>query len=331
MDSKYLDKEDELLSLKPTAGDIDVMVPNYLKEKLWSFLKEIEDKKINNFIYIGNNKETISSIIDQINALFEYDYKIGKVYTQIDFVFVPFDENGIPTEWSKFSHSSTFGDLKSGIKAVFHKYLIRSIAHAVSQLGDVVFATKASTCKKIRISKAKKSNHFLKFSVSKGIRVAYEPMICNGEQVYYDGKPVYKELPTDKSIYETEIKNIFKMLFGKEPSKSEEEKMWSFVGLLDLINKYLNRKEIELTFERFLELLWETKNGKNIAQELERDNPQLDYEIKKAAVEKFIDNFKFLKNKLDNNLIDEYYKNYGKKSLLKEILLESRKEYYEYL
>ena len=171
----------------------------------------------------------------------------------------------------------------------------------------------------------------MKFSVSKGIRVAYEPMICNGEQVYYDGKPVYKELPTDKSIYETEIKNIFKMLFGKEPSKSEEEKIWSFVGLLDLINKYLNRKEIEFTFERFLELLWETKNGKNIAQELERDNPQLDYEIKKAAVEKFIDNFKFLKNKLDNNLIDEYYKNYGKKSLLKEILLESRKEYYEYL
>ena len=200
----------------------------------------------------------------------------------------------------------------------------------MSQLGDVVFATKTSTCEKLRISKAKKSNHFLKFSVSKGIRVAYEPMICNGEQVYYDGKPVYKELPTDKSIYETEIKNIFKMLFGKEPSKSEEEKMWSFVGLLDLINKYLNRKEIEFTFERFLELLWETKNGKNIAQELERDNPQLDYEIKKAAVEKFIDNFKFLKNKLDNNLIDEYYKNYGKKSLLKEILLESRKEYYEY-
>jgi hypothetical protein len=53
-------------------------------------------------------------------------------------------------------------------------------------------------------------------------------------------------------------------------------------------------------------------------------------EIKKAAVEKFIDNFKFLKNKLDDNLIDEYYKNYGKKGLLKEILLESRKEYYEH-
>jgi len=244
MDGNYLDNE-KLLDLKPTAGDIDVMVPEDLKKDLWVFLKLIENKKIKNFIYIGNNKETVTSINDQINALFEYDYKNGKVYTQIDFEFVPF-ENNIPTEWSKFSHSSTFKDLEAGVKAVFHKYLIRSIAHSVSIMGNVVFATKASNCEKLRISKSKKSNHFLKFSVSKGIRVAFEPMICNGEQVYYDGKSVYKELPTDISIYETEIKNIFKMLFGKESSKSEEEKMWSFVGLLDLMKTYLDKKEYEL-------------------------------------------------------------------------------------
>ena len=322
MDPGYLSKENELLNLKPTSGDIDVMVPEELKEQLWEFLKNIEGKNIDNFEYIGNNKPTISSIGEQINALFKYCYKKDNcVFAQIDFEFVPF-KNDIPTEWSKFSHSSTFKDLKNGVKAVFHKYLLRSISHAVSQLGDVLFATKASKCDKIRISKSKKSNHFLKFSVSKGIRVAYEPMICNGEQVYIDGKPVYKELATSQSIFETDIKNIFKMLFGKEPDSSEEKDFWSFVGLLNLMKKYLNKKQIEDTFKRFLELLWETKNGKNIAQELERDNPELDYEIKNAAVQKFIQEFPIVKKYLDEKQIEEYYKNYGQRSVFKESYYE---------
>ena len=123
MDPGYLSKEYELLNLKPTSGDIDVMVPQNLKEQLWEFLKDIEGKNIDNFEYIGNNKPTISSIGEQINALFKYCYKKDKcVFAQIDFEFVPF-ENDIPTEWSKFSHSSTFKDLENGIKAVFHKYL----------------------------------------------------------------------------------------------------------------------------------------------------------------------------------------------------------------
>ena len=82
-----------VLDLKPSAGDIDIMVPENLKEKLWNFLKSIEDKKIGNFTYIGNNKPTVSSIGEQINALFKYCYEKDKcVYAQVDFEFVPFEE-----------------------------------------------------------------------------------------------------------------------------------------------------------------------------------------------------------------------------------------------
>lgn len=330
MDVNSIDKEDEITALKPSSGDIDIMVPQEYKEDLWNLLKELEDQKITDKItYLGNNKPTISSIGEQINALFQYCYKKDKcVYSQVDFEFVPFDNKGKPTEWSKFSHSSTFKDLQNNIKAVFHKYLIRSISYAVSQINpdDVVFVTSAANCDNYekKISKTKNpDNHLLKFSVSKGIRVAYEPLICDGEPVYIDGKQVFRKLKTAESIYATDLKDIFKMIFGVEPSKQELSDFWSFVGLVDLMKKHLTKKQIQLVFERFLQLLWDNKSGKNIAQELERDNPDLDMKIKMAAVNYLLKEFPYLKKIYDKwtKKIEDYYKQYGiRESLMLQVL-----------
>ena len=97
MDPGYLDKEEELTLLKPTSGDIDIMVPENLKSDLWHFLKNIEGKTIGNFTYIGCNKPSVTSINDQINCLFEYNYGEGKIFAQTDFEFVPFSE--VNSEW----------------------------------------------------------------------------------------------------------------------------------------------------------------------------------------------------------------------------------------
>jgi len=86
--------------LKPTSGDIDITVPEETKEQVWNFLVKHEGKKFTpKFKYIGNNKPTISSIGEQINALFEY-IPYG-VYAQIDFEFVPFGTASATssTEW----------------------------------------------------------------------------------------------------------------------------------------------------------------------------------------------------------------------------------------
>jgi len=352
MDTNNLSKEEEILQLKPTSGDIDIMVPENIKEDLWNFLKEIEDKQITDKItYLGNNKPTISSIGEQINALFKYCYKKDKcVYSQVDFEFVPFEEkeieldnsrdvNGniagnkvlIPLEWSKFSHSSSLRDLEKQIKGgVFHKYLLRSLSYAVSQINpdNVVFVTSSANCDNYekKISRTKNpDNHLLKFSVSRGIRVAYEPLICDGEPVYIDGKQVFRKLKTSESIYATNLKDIFKMIFGKEPTKSDLDDFWSFAGLVNLMKKYLSKKQIQLVFQRLLQLLWENKNGKNIAQELERDNPELDMKIKMAGVNYMLKEFPYLKKEFDKwqKKIEDYYNQYGMRESLIEIIIHN--------
>jgi len=317
------DVSSNILELKPFIGDIDIMVPKNLKEKLWEFLENIENKQIENFTYIGNNKPSISSIGEQINALFEYYYKKDKcIYVQVDFRFVEFEEKNIinkkeyiPTMWSKFSHCASIEDLKIGVKAVFHKILLRSLAYASSYTDNAIFVTPSANCEnwEKKISKSKKrDNHLLKFSVSRGIRIAYEPLICDGKHVQKDGKFVYRKLKTDESIYYTDIDKIFEMIFGIKPNDEDINNFWSFMGLIKLMKKYFDEEKNKLAFYRFLELLWDN-DEKNIAQELERDNPELDYQIKINSVNYLLKEFSFLKNEYEKWLskIDSYYKKYG--------------------
>jgi len=226
----------------------------------------------------------------------------------------------IPTEWSLFAHSSSVQDLQANLKGgVNSKYLLRSLSYGASEINpdDVVFVTAAANCnnfeKKIKKTKNPDS-HLLKFSVTRGLRVAYEPLECNGEPVYLNGKQVFRQLKTEESIYNTSVRDIFKMLFGKEPTKAEIDKFWSFVGLVDLIKTYMNKKQQETIFKRFLDLLFQNKPGKNIAQELEVNNPELDYKIKVNAVEYFVNKISTLKSLYEKYKpeIDRYYSQYGK-------------------
>ena len=225
----------------------------------------------------------------------------------------------IPTEWSKFAHSSSVDDLKEEIKGVAQKYALRGLSYAVSEINpeEIVFVTAAANCKNFekKVSKTKNpDSHLLKFSVTRGLRVAYEPLLCDDEPVYINGKQVFRKLKTEESIYNTSIKDIFKMMFGKEGSKQELEKFWSFVGIVDLIKKYLNKKQQETFFKRFLDLLFQNKPGKNIGQELEVQNPELDYHIKIKAVNYLVKKISSLNSIYEKYKpeIDRYYAQYGK-------------------
>jgi hypothetical protein len=234
------------------------------------------------------------------------------------------DDKGVrnPTEFSKFGHSSTLEDLQAGIKAVLHKYLIRSVSYGVSMRPDVVLVTAKATPenwqKKI---KSKQDDSMVKFAVSSGVRLAYEPLLnVDGSPIMDErGNLVFKEIPTKESTYKKSLLEIFELLFNKTPSKEDLKNMWSFVGLVDLMRKYLNHKQIQLIIDRFVQLLWEGKDKqgewKNVAQELERDDPELDQQIKMAGVEYLRKYFpKEVENSLKNyqKHIDNYYKHYGK-------------------
>jgi len=308
MNPLNLEKEEELARLKPSSGDIDLVIPENLSEQVDKFLNDFSGN-INNFEYIGckgsKNSQTIT--------LWKYCYEKDKcVYAQIDFEYLPYEDE-MPSAFSKFSHSSTFDDMEAQVKGVFHKYLLRSIARISSKLGNVEFATKASKCGKIRISKAKKSDpHYLKFSILRGLRVAYEPMICDGEQVYENGVPVYKEIPTDKSIYKTNPNEIFEALFGVEPNSKEEKMFWSYVGLLEIMKNHFDKKTIEEIFNSFFTLLWDLRGDVNISQQLEKMSPEIDKIEKMSAINRFIKVFPYTKNLMKQDIIDKYYINYEK-------------------
>ena len=306
--------ESKILQHKNNCGDIDITVPHELKEQLWELLDSLENEFITvNCQYMGSNKLTVSSIGEQINSVFKMKFKtvneVNAVNVQIDFEFLEY-KNHKPTEWAKFSHSSSFEDCLLNIKSVNHKYLIRALVGAASVRNDIIIATPKSSPEKIILSKSKIHNtpRMLKFSVSRGIRVAYEPLISGGT-IYHDGKMVYKEIPSKTSSYITEIQEMIKLIFGVvEVSEKDLSNFQSFGGVINLMKQYLTDSQIYETHQRYLELLW-APDGRLRAQELEANNPGLDYDIKHTGYLYFIKELNLMNDAAQ--MITTYYKSYG--------------------
>jgi hypothetical protein len=297
-------KDEDILKHKTKSGDIDLIIPKEAGPNLWNLLESYKNKEIYpNVTYIGNNRTSDNKLGNQINSIFKMEFDNGyKVMAQVDFEMLEVSKEGEPDEFARFSHSSSFEDVTYGMKGVAHKYLIISMAGAATMKSNVYVVTNTSTPEKykIKVKAGKPMTEFTdaKFSVDKGLRFAYEK-----QDWEIDGKPVYKEIPTSKSTYEQKLETIFTFLFGKKPSSKELKDMWSFVGLAKLMKKYLNKQQIKKTYDRMFERVW----GR-MAQELERDNPELDYQIKDTMMKYLEDTFKI---KRDTKTVEAYYSKYG--------------------
>ena len=306
--------DDEILKFKSSAGDIDVTVPDYCRENLWKLLDSLEDKTVISGVkYKGCCQPSYSPGLQQFNSVFEIEFKSGTVYTQIDFELMPFVNNK-PNEWTKFSHSSSLSDYEKGVKGgVFHKLLIRSIVGAASIRNDVVIASPSSTPEKLKISTSKKyiNPRFTAFSVLKGIRDVFKPMLdADGNIVKYQGKEVYQEIPTKDSTFVDQIDGIFKITFHQYKASKADLKLFdSFVGVIELMKKYFDKKTIKMSHDRFINILWGEDGGR--AQELENGNPELDFSLKNSAYQYFIKELG-LKDE-SSKYVDKYYKEYGQR------------------
>jgi len=305
--------DEEVMKYKPSAGDIDITIPEELKEDLWRYLDSLEGKEIiPGAKYMGSNKPTISSIGEQINSVIMVDFGKIRAYAQVDFEFLPF-ENNVPTEWSKFSHSSSFNDAKAGVKAVHHKYLIRALVGGASVRDDIVIATGKSTPENIKLSTSKTHSipRMLKFSVTRGIRIAYEPMLDkNGKVLRLNGKQVYKEIPSKNSTYETIVSEIYKLAFRQLIGHEQDVKLFeSFVGVLQLMKKFLDKRQLKETHDRYISLLWGFSYDRG--QELEVGNPELDFQVKMAGYQRFCKELGYKDE--SKKYIESYYKDYGQR------------------
>ena len=93
--------DSEIISVKKTIGDVDVMIDEEDRDYLIKFLDSLDVPEFRGFVY---NKS-----IDQVHSV----WNILGVNCQIDFEFTRFVD-GRPSEFSRFSHSASFVDAEYG-------------------------------------------------------------------------------------------------------------------------------------------------------------------------------------------------------------------------
>jgi Zn-dependent peptidase ImmA (M78 family) len=109
--------DETFVAKKPKVGDIDTQVDRDQEQNLNAFLTSITGKQLGPATFVGFQRGN-----EQYSSLWEFQDPPIKI--QLDLEFVEY-AGGKPTEWSQFSHSSSWDDLQQGIKGVFHKYLMR--------------------------------------------------------------------------------------------------------------------------------------------------------------------------------------------------------------
>ena len=285
--------DDEFIKYKPFVGDIDIAIDNNKIKRLLELLNNNENTLITkDVIYIGSTKNELKSEDAQINTIFKVSKDNYTTNIQIDFEGSEYIDNK-PSQFSKFSHSSNWEDIKDGFKGVCHKFLLRSLARSISPIKDFIIVTPKSTFEKYKISTSNKnSKSFLSFSVSKGLRTKYIPVKdSNGSILIIDGKKAYKEdLDTSSEKYDKNLSSIFFKLFKVRPKNNDLSLFNSFKGCIELINKY-HSKEIKDSIIRNL------LDGVMI-QGLERDNPKSDMKIKLPLLGALIVKFNSNRGKL---------------------------------
>lgn len=259
----------EFKQYKSTVGDIDTQVDAAQEDNIREFLKSITGEKFSYVTFIGF-KETAGQFITL------WQFSAPQINIQIDMEMVDF-EKGQPTEWSQFSHSSPWADMKEGIKGVFQKYILRALTSRT--LKDVyILKMKGRGKARAETPELTKSNT-LAFSVQYGLRDKLEPVIEDGKQKHIDGIPVFRELPAGTpSSYVKDLAVIFEILFGVKPTPVDLELFSSFTGCLALIKKYLSKEDAEKIISGFSLIIF----GKG-AQGLYRGNPALDQKEKMTA------------------------------------------------
>lgn len=282
---------DEFSKHKKAVGDMDLQYPEELRPLLKEFLKDNEGQKFGKMTYFGQGGGSPT----QENTIFKSSVAPDLVKNiQIDFE-PTFFEDGIPNDFSTFAHYSSWQDIKNKVKGAFSKLLMRALVSAKQRLGDIAVQTPTG---KISTSSKYDNPAMRKFSVDKGMRVAFEPVLDDKGEIQRtpEGKPIYKEIPTKVSNYERDIEDIFAFVFEKKPTPVEKKDFHSFVGILKLMKKYLDSNTIEKVFQNFMDIIWRT--GQEIEQgpDAWKDGIQMnDFEAKKAAYDEFVKVFPKLK------------------------------------
>lgn len=247
---------EELIRFKSSYGDIDIQVDVEKSDVLQSLLSKIEDEDfVSEFKLIGWHHT-----VDTIVTLW-YDEDI-ELYYQVDFELVEFVNNR-PTNWSQFSRSSSWEDVRAGIKGFAHKYIFRAITAIWLREAKVQLKTKFVT-KKISP---------IVFS-PKGARVKWREIRPD----------VWQEIPMDEEALIRNVGDLFKLFFKVKPDADSICDMYSYQGVLGLIRTWIDKEDHQKIADGMHNLLWGP-----YSQRLYRDNAPRDYFEKGHAYLKLVE------------------------------------------
>ena len=294
--------DDTFFAKKPTVGDIDTMVDKTKEVTLQQFLTAYDDKKLGPSIFRGFQRGN-----EQFSALFEL--QDPPVSVQIDFEFVEY-QNGVPTDWARFSHSSSWEDLQQGVKGVFHKGLIQSLSALSRQ--DFLQRKLVGRGKMRAEQDVPMTDNMYSFAVSSkeggGLRAKYEPVLGpKGKPLVVKGLPVMSATPAEGYIQD--IGKIFSTLLGKRLPKTVTQQIsnnfWSFTGLVNLLAKILTPEEKEAVFDSFV-----LKTVGPGAQGMYKNNPDKDIKEKLVALNYIMKALGVSKPKEFDQLMQQYQQSY---------------------
>ena len=278
--------DEEFVKNKPKVGDIDTQIDKNLEGQVEEFLNSITNKKIGDAVFLGFSRGN-----EQFNGLFEFENPPVKI--QIDFEFGKYNpETNSPDDWYRFSHSSDWEDVKAGIKGVFHKYIYRALAKAAPSEKYIAKLAGAGKNRKMTITGPTSDSNF-SFAVASsqggGARAKYKPYIDpeTGQPKEINGVPVMEPLSPKDSEYIQDLSKQFELFFGTSPNGDDSQLQQSFLGTLNLINKYLDTNAKQTAVTEFLDIVFEPG-----AQMITANDPVRDREIKFAAVDAMLEKLK---------------------------------------
>lgn len=271
---KKINTQDFLNKLKKTkVGDIDTQVDQNLGDDLATWLESIIGQKVGNGVLLGFNS-SLSSIwlLDDPVVRVQVDYELG-----------PYDpKTKKPTEWFAYSHSSHYDDMEVGIKGVFHKYINRALVQAHQTKKYVAKIQKRG----VKISDEPVVDSNYSFAVTSaqggGISLKYRPYIDpqTGEPAVKKNIPIMQYIESPDRHYIQNLDQQFELMFGRKRTQADKKLQGSFVGTIQLMNKYLKPEQNRSVVEAFFDILFGAG-----AQMITRDDPQRDRDTKFAAID----------------------------------------------
>jgi len=287
-------KTSELHKVKPSFGDLDVQIPAEHKDHVEKALAT--GAKHGDYTVVGTKKHG-----SQISAVMKH--KSG-AHHQVDFESKPYDAaTHEPTKFSQMSNNSHYGDLKSGLKGVFHKYLLGATTSANKQSG-VVQSTKRG--KVVHTPEEDIKAHT--FSVASGLRQKHTPVIEGGKHKTVGGKLAYHEQKPSESHYDTDLSSIHHKIFGKKPGSGDVEAMHSFHGVAGLMKKHMNSEQQRNVVHSFVNKAYHPKEGQLLSKDHKVDQEMKDHAIH-ALRQHFPEHFDKPMEAHIRNQRTEFYKN----------------------